>query len=143
MLYKVSFSASGSQLIVPITFEHCSLPLPTIPSEINSFTGNGLIDTGATHTAIVETILINLGMIPIGKVIVGTPSDQSVVCNQYMIKLTFPDTKQFIDNFRVTAMIAPIVTSHYPVHCLIGMGILRFGRFAYNGENDTFELVFR
>ena len=142
MQYKASFYGNATQLIVPMIFQHCSLLLPTRPSQCNLFKGNSLIDTGATHTTIHEKIPIAMGMMPIGRVAVATPSHSYVEYNQYMMKLSFLDTKQFLDNFRVTATDVSFSNPSYPIHCLIGMDILRCGKLTYDGEQNKFDLVF-
>ena len=95
-----------------------------------------LIDTGATHTAIREDILLNLNTIPIGRQYVDTAAG-SAICDQYFLRLVFPDGK-FVDDFRVTALPLDIT-----VDCLLGMDILRFGVLIYDGKAGKFSLDFQ
>ena len=109
---------------------------PLIPAPNITIPIRALIDTGATHTAIREDILLELRTIPIGRQSVETAAGQ-VVCDQYFVRLAFPDGK-YVDDFRVTAI--PIDKT---VDCLLGMDILRFGVLVYDGKAGKFSLDFQ
>ena len=95
-----------------------------------------LIDTGATHTAIREDILLELNTIPLGRQYVDTAAGPAI-CDQYFVRLAFPDGK-YVDDFRVTTIPTDIT-----VDCLLGMDILRFGVFVYDGKAGKFSLDFQ
>ena len=133
--FEVS-SIPGKQLIVPMKFTHGSALPPMPPTDHQFIEGSALIDTGASHTAIREDIPVQLGLLPIGKVLVNTPSSTNVTCNQYLARLIFPNN-MIVDNIRVTAM-----SSAQSIHCLIGMDILSHGVLVYDGPNKSFSLTF-
>ncbi|MDE0300804.1 MAG: retropepsin-like aspartic protease [Candidatus Poribacteria bacterium] len=109
---------------------------PLIDAPNTTIPITALIDTGATHTAIREDILLALNTIPLGRQYVDTAAGPAI-CDQYFVRLAFPDGK-YVDNFRVTALPTDIT-----VDCLLGMDILRFGVLIYDGKAGKFSLDFQ
>jgi len=96
-----------------------------------------MIDTGATGTVISEGVSSILGINPIGKTLINTPSSTNVNCNQFDVQILFPNNAG-IASIVITE--APLKGQH--IQCLIGRDILRFGVFIYNGCDDSFTLSF-
>lgn len=72
-------------------------------------------------------IISKLGIYPIGKTKVNTPSDSEVDCNVYKLVFHLPNNVR-IESFDVIE--APMKGQPYP--CLIGRDILRYRLFIYN-----------
>jgi hypothetical protein len=104
-----------------------------IPSVIHI---QGLLDTGASHTAVDPSVLQQLGLTPTGTVLVNTPTTGA--------------TPQTIDQYDVALVIPiqdkpPLISQTLPVtacellagqgfHALIGRDILSQCVFVYNGS---------
>ena len=98
--------------------------------------GTGLIDTGATFTAVDASVVAALGIPPIGVVTSGTAGGQRQQ-SQYPAALSFPGT-----NF-------PSMTFGFVVGCdltgvdfnvLIGRDVLAYFVMVYNGVFGQFIL---
>ena len=133
--------------IVPVLF-HFSGPRLQLLRAANqpfpmAFTGRGLIDTGASGSAIDSSVVQSLGLLPTGTINILTPSTGSVphVCNQYDVSLTLLMAPQP----HVVSMIIPVLECQLlsqGIHALIGRDVLSSGMFVYNGKANTISLAF-
>ncbi len=98
-----------------------NLPLP------QSITGYGLIDTGATITAIDADIINSLGISPSGITTVHTPQG-SAMQRVFSLRLTLPNGITF--NFQ---NVTGSVLKPMGIIALIGRDVLYRGVFVYNG----------
>lgn len=105
----------------------------TIPPPI---TVAAMIDTGATGTAIKEGLATQLGLHPVGIQHINTPASENVPCNEYLIRLRFPNNVIA----EATAIEAPLQGQH--IQCLIGRNLLAHAVFVYIGYNNQFTLSF-
>jgi len=96
-----------------------------------------MIDTGATGTVISQGIAANLGINPIGTTLINTPSSTNVSCNQFDVRILFPNNIN-IPSIVVTE--APLQGQH--IQCLIGRDILQHGVLIYTGYDNSFTLSF-
>jgi len=106
--------------------------------------GRGLIDTGASSTAIDPSVIQSLGLLPRGTINILTPSTGAVphVCNQYDISLIILMTPP---QFHVASLTIPVVESqllNQGIHALIGRDVLSNGMFVYNGKANTISIAF-
>lgn len=102
----------------------------------------GLVDTGASSSAIDPSVIEILGIPPTGTIHVLTPSTGIISheCNQY-------DVQMIIDHphipFRLQAVsVSESVLSHLGFDALIGRDILKDCLFVYNGHEETFTLAY-
>jgi predicted aspartyl protease len=105
--------------------------------------GRGLIDTGASATAIDPTVVQALGLVPTGTASIVTPSTGLTphVCNQYDISLLVLMAQQF----HVASLIIPVFESqllNQGIHALIGRDVLAGCMFVYNGKASTLSIAF-
>lgn len=96
-----------------------------------------LIDTGASHTVLDESIIQKLGLHPIDEIRAKTVSCEDVVCKRY--KATF----FFSDNFCIeTSHLVGSSTKNQNFQCLIGRDILKHCVFTYDGISNQTILCF-
>lgn len=95
-----------------------------------------LVDTGATSTVIKKDIPGKLGIQPVGVTHINTPSDTSVLCGQYQVRVVFPNN--VIAN---TIAIAADLEDQI-IQCLIGRDVLAHSVMVYTGFTNTFTLSF-
>jgi predicted aspartyl protease len=105
-------------------------PIPPMVS------AKGMIDTGATSSVIQPSIVQSLGLQPVGIANISTPSSANVPCNQYLIRVFFPNN-----------VIAETIAIEAPmqgqqIQCLIGRDILSHGVLVYTGYMNQFTLSF-
>jgi predicted aspartyl protease len=95
-----------------------------------------MIDTGASGTVIRQDIPEKLGLKPIGKVLINTPSSTGVECYKYLIRLMFPNNVfgEFL------AIAAPL--QGQSIQCLVGRDVLCHAVLVYTGNNNSFTLCF-
>ena len=101
-------------------------------------TGLALIDTGASITAIDQTVVDALGLIPLGIITVSTPSGQEDQL-LYPCRIEFPGTPIGSLNFnRVTGS----KLSEFGIATLIGRDLLRHFLLVYNGFEGYWTLAY-
>lgn len=108
-----------------------SLPIPAPAS------GVGLIDTGASCTAIDESILIGLGLQPVGQIHTSGQSGAKLQ-NRYLAEVSFPGTP--IPKLNLDVIGVQILDQG--LYGLIGRDLLRACVLIYNGPQGTFSLAF-
>ncbi|MCL2147360.1 MAG: retroviral-like aspartic protease family protein [Synergistaceae bacterium] len=91
-----------------------------------------MIDTGATSSAITPEIVKKLGIFPVGRVNIKTPSHESFPAYQYHIVIALPNDV-LINTTEVIEV--PLAGQH--IQCLIGRDILKYGVLIYNGYSET------
>jgi hypothetical protein len=102
----------------------------------------GLIDTGASCSAVDPSVLNALGLTPTGTTSISTPSTgaQPHICNQYDVRMVVPHPDTPLD---MEAM--PVIDStlaQWGIQALIGRDVLQKCMFVYNGDEETFTLAF-
>jgi len=95
-----------------------------------------MIDTGATGTVVSEEIVSQLGLHPVGRTRIHTPSSDNVPCPVYLVRLMFPNNVIA----QTVAIGAPL--RGQPIQCLVGRDVLQHSVFIYIGYTDTFTLSF-
>ncbi len=96
-----------------------------------------MIDTGATGTVIKKGLAEQLGINPVGSILMNTPTSESISCLQYNVQITFPSNVN-IESVIVTE--APLQGQH--IQCLIGRDVLQHGVLIYTGYDNSFTLCF-
>lgn len=97
-----------------------------------------LIDTGAHTTVINPDTVQRLGIRPVGKASIITPSTTAPLpCDRFHINLYFPEGYVIENVFAIEAPMGGV-----PYQCLIGRDILRRGTFLYSGVANQFTLTF-
>lgn len=102
----------------------------------------GLVDTGASCTAIDPDVLKQLGLDPKGTTQIQTPSTGKLphTCNQYDVSLYLPHPSVV---FRIPAL--PVIESclsNQGIGALIGRDVLANCFLFYNGAVNRFALAF-
>jgi predicted aspartyl protease len=99
--------------------------------------GIGLIDTGASGTAVRTGMLSSLGLHPVGKAPVLTPTTGSkpVYCPMYAVTLMLP-------NGRIEIPVLETPLDGQNIDVLIGRDVLKHGLFVYQGHSSQFTLSF-
>ena len=110
-----------------------------------SMTGRGLIDTGASKTAIDSSVVQTLGLVATGVSNMLTPSTGPIpyVCNQYDISLgivLLP--KVHVASWEIPVVEARLLNQGQGIHALLGRDVLAGGMIAYNGKTNTFSIAF-
>ena len=105
-----------------------------IPEPVSAI---ALIDTGATNSVLKPEIIKKLGLNPIDKVLIATPSCYGVECYQYHAAIMFPNNVIVETS---TLIEAPL--EGQTINCLIGRDILRHSVFIYNGYVEMLTLSF-
>jgi hypothetical protein len=142
--------------IIPICI-HISAQRFVLLQSINqqpprSFFGRGLIDTGASCTAIDSSIVAALGLTPTGATPIHTPSTGNAphYCNQYDVSVWFlgqpppPATPQpaQIHPVHITLPVIEADFSAQSIDALIGRDVLAKCQFTYLGPAGRFTLVY-
>lgn len=97
-----------------------------------------MIDTGASGTVINPEIVKNLGIHPVGRVGINTPSTtEPVEVFQYNVDLVFPNHTVIPD---ILAIAAPL--GGQAIQCLVGRDVLKHGVLTYIGYINQFTLSF-
>ena len=103
---------------------------------------SALIDTGASHSVIQQSVADGLGLQPIGKVSINTPSCHNHPCNQYVVLLILPSATSGLQvpvRLQMTAIGAPLVGQN--IQCLLGRDFLKHVLLVYNGPQDSFYVA--
>lgn len=106
-------------------------------SSIKTVVVSAMIDTGASGTVISEGLAAKLGIEPIGKIKMHTPSTTNIIYPQYNIQIIFPKNVIFSS---IVVTEAPLQGQH--IQCLIGRDVLEEGVLIYNGYDNSFTLSF-
>jgi hypothetical protein len=113
-----------------------------VPAPVAGF---ALVDTGASVSAVDDTVIQQLGVQPIGMVPVGTaggPQQQAI----YPGRFTFPGTTLPAIDFGSLLgcnLAGQIVAIHQgPLIALLGRDLLQSFVLVYNGPGGTFSLSF-
>jgi len=106
-------------------------------SDVKTIKLLAMIDTGATGTVISNGVAATLGINPVGITSINTPSSTNVNCNQFDIRIVFPNNVYFSS---IVVIEAPLQGQH--IQCLIGRDILQHGVLIYNGNDNSFTLSF-
>jgi len=96
-----------------------------------------MIDTGATGTVIQQGIPKQLGINPVGTVLINTPTSTNVLCYRYNLQLILPKD---INISSIVVTETALQGQH--IQCLIGRDILEKGVFIYTGYDNSFTLSF-
>jgi predicted aspartyl protease len=97
----------------------------------------GLIDTGASTTAVSQRVVKKLKLVARGKAKVYTSSQIPELRNEYDISLEF-DVDAYI---RLLRVLEANLQDH-SIDCLIGRDLLQYGSFIYNGFEKKITLSF-
>jgi len=90
-------------------------------------TVGSIIDTGASTTVVRTGLCRSLGLNPVGVIMIHTPSSANVPCEQFSVRLAFPN------NVQGTAIVT---------EALIGRDVLSQAVLVYIGFANTFSLSF-
>lgn len=96
-----------------------------------------LIDTGASHSVVMEGLLDPLGLKPVSATSINTASSTSVPCAVYAVRMTLP-SNDYLDKSVIAAPSAGLVAQN--IQGLIGRDVLSDGIFIYQGAHDSFTL---
>jgi len=104
----------------------------------------GLIDTGASCTAVDPQVIADLGLEPRGTISIVTPSTGtgSHTCNQYDVALVF---LMHPGGVHVKSLTLPVIESHLDgqgIRAFIGRDALADGIMIYNSQSGTLSLAF-
>lgn len=99
-------------------------------------TGTGLIDTGATFSAIDTSIAAKLGLEPTGLVKVGTAKGAHEA-PIYSLKITLPSALVQVEDSYVTG----VELADTPYIALLGRSFLRSGILIYDGWSGEFSFA--
>jgi len=121
---------------------HVPQPLATLLSQQGKpvpkpVPGSALIDTGASITAVDDSVITSLGVQPVGVTTVHTPSG-SAQQNQYPVRFTFPGTN--LPELSGTQAIGSVLLPQGIV-ALIGRDALRSLILVYNGPAGMITLA--
>ena len=95
-------------------------------------------DTGATNTCISERVVNELGLIPIGKVKMQTPSGE-IIANEYRIDIKLQNENVLLRNIYVVYS----EIGKQGIDMLIGMNIITLGDFAVTNYEGKTVFTFR
>lgn len=143
--FTVQFLAAGGPLL-PLhvgvsnpkaqVLRQANLPVPS-PCSIQ-----GLVDTGASTTAIDPSIIQNLGLQPTGSMPILTPSTGPTPhqANTFDVSLIFPVANM---TFTIGAIqVFESALSVQGIQALIGRDVLSYCLLVYDGRAKTFSLAF-
>lgn len=95
-----------------------------------------LVDTGASNTVLSHSVIVQLGIQPLGIAYVAMPAAAAVACAVYRARLEFSPTVQIELNV-IAATLHPA-----RLDCLIGRDVLARAVFTYDGPRGRFRLRF-
>ncbi len=97
---------------------------------------SAMLDTGAAATVLRAGIAAQLGLRPVGVARVSTPTSADVECDEYLVRIVFPQRVVM----ETVVVEAPMAGQN--VECLIGRDVLAHAVFVYVGASDLFTLSF-
>jgi hypothetical protein len=102
----------------------------------------GLIDTGASCSAIDSTIVVGLGLIQTGRSLLHTPTTGSayVERDQYDVSLLLGSQPGEVKSFTVGALRSDFVSEGF--EAVIGWDILKYCVLTCHGPSMTFRLTY-
>lgn len=116
------------------------------------FFGLGLIDTGASGTAIDVSVVAALGLVATGSTLVHTPTTGAIPkqCACYDVSFWFLSQSAFVaqsteghfvhpSHLTIPVMEAKLLNQGY--HALIGRDVLAYCHLAYDGRQKRFVLT--
>ena len=117
----------------------------TVPQPIAA---RALIDTGASISAISETVRLALGLVPhnIKRNLYGATHKDPVERETYRIEVIFPDESSSSPiRLRTLAVAATLAAPPEikPLDCLIGRDVLQYAEFIYSGHDDSYRFELR
>ena len=137
---SVTYTSPNIQVEGPILEVHFSIsselekkyaeegiPIPT-PVVVKS-----LIDTGASSCTIKEDIPKILGLEPIGKIKINTPSSKDHECFQYVMRMFMP-----LQGLTYEGVFTAVSLNGQEIEALIGRDLLQQGIFIYIGYMNQF-----
>lgn len=136
----VSFTLQHPQItlsgpVLPVTLIKPGTQLSTNSSSCQAIPV--LIDTGASHSFILQGIPAQLGLNHKGTIMINGPTMANLQCNQYDIEIIFPNNQNII----IRVVEVPVITPA-PIQCVLGRDFLKDSIFIYNGKENFFTLVF-
>ena len=130
------YDGLSRQLINEVLIQSCfNNKGKEIASSVPSKSWRALWDTGATTSCISKNVVDELGLIPIGKKRISTPSGQD--CRDTFFVNIYLPNKVVIPNIEV------VVTDIIGFDVLIGMDIIGLGNFAVSNFNKKTVFTFR
>jgi predicted aspartyl protease len=104
-----------------------------VPSAV---TVQAIIDTGASSTVVRTGTCRGLGLNPVGVINIHTPSSADVPCEQFSVRIAFPN------NVQGTAIVTEAPMPGQGIQALIGRDVLSQAVLVYIGFANTFSLSF-
>lgn len=98
------------------------------------------IDTALTYSCIQEGVATSLGLEPISMIKTTSITALTYEVPMFRIRMVFPEGNM---SFEVNVIEVPYMMRHHArIKCLIGRDILQYSTLNYNGQANTFSLVF-
>jgi hypothetical protein len=94
----------------------------------------GVIDTGASQTAIAAGLATQLGLQPVNYMTVSTPSHPNALLASYFVRLVFYPPNGWLD------IVVLEMAQQASFQCLVGRDVLALGLFVYVGASNTYTL---
>lgn len=95
-----------------------------------------MIDTGAAATVVGASVAQQLGLSPVGAVLVNTAVVTGVLCYQYQARVLLASGALLAE---CVVIAAPLRGRRF--QCLIGRDLLARATFFYNGPDESFTLT--
>lgn len=95
-----------------------------------------MIDTGASGSVLQQGLAAQLGLNPIGVMMINTPSSTNVACYEYAVRFLFPN------NVVVEGTMIEAPLQGQQIQSLVGRDVLAHGVFLYIGYANLFSLSF-
>jgi len=133
-------------LVIPVVFMQSPQFVTALKKAALPFSppvhGDGLIDTGASISAIDRSLVVRLGLQARNSVLIHTPSSGpgGDIRNQYDISITLGDGDP-----NPLSLVLPVIESEFTSQgfdALIGRDILRHCELYYHGGQNIFTLSF-
>lgn len=101
----------------------------------------GLIDSGASATAVDVDLLATLGIQPTGQVSLATPSHAQSTAGIYAVSLTFPQAPAKTSTVEPLAVMGCTLQAQ-GIGALLGRDFLEIAVLVYNGPGGFFSVSF-
>ena len=101
---------------------------------------SALIDTGSSRSAIQSGLPQKLGLSPVDRQLINTPSSHNFPCDRYLLRLVFFPTAGLMVpvTFDASFMEAPLKAKN--IQCLLGRDFLANAVLTYVGPTNSFVL---